>query len=55
MEQDNGRRLRPKAYCEKYSVSRTTLWRWLKDGKLEARKIGGVVLVPDRLPESEAA
>jgi excisionase family DNA binding protein len=54
--QESGRMLRPKAYCAKYSISRTTLWRWLRDGKLEHAKVGKqILLVPDRLPESEAA
>jgi predicted DNA-binding transcriptional regulator AlpA len=53
--QDNGRRLRPASYAEKYDISRTTVWRWVKDGKLPAERVDGMVFLPDRLPASEAS
>jgi hypothetical protein len=52
---DNGRRLRPKSYSEKYDVSRTTIWRWVKDGKLPCDRVEGMVFLPDRLPKSSEA
>ena len=30
-------------------VERHTLWRWIKAGKLDAQKIGNVVLIEKRL------
>jgi predicted site-specific integrase-resolvase len=54
-DQDNGRRLRPANYCKKYDVSRTTLWRWIRDGKLPAERVDTMVFVPDRLPSSSEA
>lgn len=27
-------------------INRITIWRWIKEGKLESQKIGGVVLIP---------
>jgi hypothetical protein len=49
-DQDNGQRLRTKRYCEKYDVSRVTVWRWIRDGKLPAERVGNMVFLPDRLP-----
>jgi excisionase family DNA binding protein len=27
-------------------VSRITIWRWIKQGKLDAQRVGGVVFIP---------
>lgn len=30
----------------KLGVTRITIWRWIKNGKFDIQKIGGVVLIP---------
>ena len=34
------------------SVERHTIWRWIKNGKLEAQKAGGVVFIEKEALES---
>ena len=48
-------KLRQSHYCEKYDVDRVTVWRWVRDGKLPAHRVGRMVFLPDRLPEPDAA
>lgn len=27
-------------------VNRITIWRWIKDGKFDIQRVGGIVLIP---------
>lgn len=29
-------------------VSRTTIWRWIKGGRFDVQRVGGVVFIPKR-------
>ena len=38
--------------AQRLSVERHTLWRWIKAGKLQAQKVGGVVFIEKKAVES---
>ena len=40
--------------AERIGVERHTVWRWIRDGKLQAQKVGGVVLIEKRTVEQLA-
>ncbi len=29
-------------------ISRMTVWRWIKDGRFDVQRVGGVVFIPKR-------
>jgi excisionase family DNA binding protein len=40
-----GRKLRTRTVCQRYDISRRTLYRLIAGGKLTARKLGAITLL----------
>jgi excisionase family DNA binding protein len=40
------RAIRPAAFADASDVHRTTVYRWIKTGKIRAVRVGGAVLIP---------
>ena len=38
--------------ANRLNVDRTTVWRWIRAGKLEAQKVGGAVLIEKEVVEA---
>jgi excisionase family DNA binding protein len=44
-QDSRGRKLRIRSVCERYDISRRTVYRLIDAGKLNARKLGSITLI----------
>lgn len=47
MLKSNERLIRPSVVCEKLSISRRTLYAWVKSGKIPAFEVAGNLRIPE--------